>query len=562
MISIQTQLATGARPGGYPEVLCQQGRRRRLNFTQSIDHGSFGPEGSVSMLRTVKAVIDQQGNVRLLEPLTLPEPRHALVTILEETPAIPPTVSQPSPQTRVGDWRTHYRPVRRIGQGGMGETYLAVDVLTGKAVCVKSLLPTIDPRALLQECRALAKLQHPCIVKVLNFDTQQDSPYLVVEFVQGLTLADYYRSQQALLEPVVVDLGKHLFDAVAYAHEHDVLHCDLKPSNILLTRQGTTLLPRIVDFGLAVVDRRDDQDALTAFGRCAGTPAYMAPEQCQGHQLSGACDVYALGLILWEGVMGRRAFVGSPTAIVYEKSRQTTGLRIDDPPWAVSASLARLIEACTHPDPTQRPTSYQALEALNESEPRVAAPAVVTAMNLGFDWADGRGTPAGWFNSHGYVDGISTAYDFIVVPRPDGTRGSCAQIRREKASGKEFGSLMQRFPGHCLRGRELRLEGEICTQDVRGWAGLWLRIDRAAGALYFDNMHDRPVRGSCNWTACALSTRLPKETAWINYGVLLVGGGTVWADNLRLLVQNREDVFLPLGLWNEETQQSPDIPTT
>jgi hypothetical protein len=132
------------------------------------------------MVRTVKAVIDPQGNVRLLEALTLPEARQALVTILDEAPPLPTTGPGPAPESRPADWRAHYHPIRRIGQGGMGETYLAVEILTGKAVCVKSLLPTIDQRSLLQECRALAKLHHPAIVRLLNFDTQRDSPYLIV----------------------------------------------------------------------------------------------------------------------------------------------------------------------------------------------------------------------------------------------------------------------------------------------------------------------------------------------------------------------------------------------
>jgi hypothetical protein len=513
------------------------------------------------MLRTVKAVIDQQGNVRLLEAVTLSEARQALVTILEEAASLSTTVTPPASEPRAADWRAHYQPIRRLGRGGMGETYLAVDCLTGKAVCVKSLLPTIDPRSLLQECRALAKVQHPYIVRLVNFDTREDSPYLIMEFVQGPTLADYFRSQRGLIEPVVLDLGKRLFEAVAYAHKHEVLHCDLKPSNILLERKGDELLPRIVDFGLAVVDRRDDRGADTGMGRLAGTPAYMSPEQCQGAKLSGACDVYAVGLILWEGLVGRPAFAGPSMTILYEKSQQATGFKIPDSPWPVGTSFASLLEACTHPDPSQRPTACQALEVLKQLEPDVRAPAVVTAMNQAFDWP-GEGIPAGWFNSHGFVDGVSTDYEFRVVPRPGGTEGACVRICRDHASGKEFGSLMQRFPGHCLRGRKLHLEGTISTKDVRGWAGLWLQIDGDARTLYFDNMHDRPVRGSSNWTACTISTVLPNETAWINYGVLLAGAGTVWADNLRLLVQSRDGVFRPLNLWSEEMQRAEEVPTT
>ncbi len=513
-------------------------------------------------LRTLRAVIDAHGQVQLLEPITLPGSRQALVTILDEEPAplAPPTA--PTPASQPGDWRALYHPVHLIGRGGMGETHLALDRATGKPVCVKALLPTINSRALLQECRALAKLDHPHLVRLLNFDTQAEAPYLVVEFVQGVTLADYLRHQGALTEPVVIDLGLRLFDALAYAHEREVLHCDLKPGNILLEHNGAELLPRVVDFGLAVVDRRDDRSALTAVGRVAGTPLYMAPEQFEGAQLSGACDVYAAGQILCECLTGRPEFEGSLWAVAHAKTQQAEGLEVRDAPWGVSPSLADLIAACTQLDPRRRPTARQALAALRALGPEVKPPAVVCATNLGFDWPAGDGPPPGWFNSDDFVAGVSTAYEVGVVARPDRPGELCARLARAQAVANEFGSLMQRIPGQGLGGREVCLEAEVCTEDVRGWAGLWLRVDGAGRTLFFDNMHDRPIRGTTPWTTHRLTVQVPHEVVWLNYGALLVGAGTIWVDDIRLLVRNVQGALAPLQLWSDGIQRCLDGPTT
>ncbi|HYT92480.1 MAG TPA: serine/threonine-protein kinase [Gemmataceae bacterium] len=513
------------------------------------------------MLRTLRAEIDQNGNVRLLEPITLPGQCQALVTLLEdEAVTLPPTL--PGILTEVDGWRALYHPVRVIGRGGMGETHLAIDRATGKVVCVKVLLPAVNVRALLQECRALAKLHHPHIVRLLNFDTSGTAPYLVVEFVQGVNLADYLRRQGALTEPVVVALGVALFDALAYAHERDVLHRDLKPSNVLLEHNGAELLPRIVDFGLAIVDRRDDQGVITAHGHIAGTLAYMAPEQFDGAQLSGACDVYAAGQILWECLSGRAAFEGSWGSIVEAKGRQAEGLAVHDAAWEASSSLAGLIAACTQRDPARRPTARQALEVLRTCGPEVKPPAVVTATNLGFDWPASGALPPGWCNSDGFVADVSTAYDLSVVAHPDLPVGQCARIACTYAAADEFGSLMQRIPGQGLGGRELLLEAEMRTEEVREWAGLWLRIDGPCSTLFFDNMRDRPLRGSTGWSTQRLSVTLPRETTWINYGALLVGTGTVWIDNVRLFAADPRGVLVPLRLWSDDFQPSADVPMT
>jgi serine/threonine protein kinase len=204
---------------------------------------------SNSMLKTVEAIIDEDGNVRLLETVQLAEARRALVTILEE-PAFSrtTTVHTSEPEPNITDWNAQYNPIKTIGRGGMGETFLAEDRHTGKIVCVKTLISNVDTRSLQQECRALAKLNHPSIVRLLNFETGSRTPYLVMEFVKGPTLADFMKRNGVIIEPVATGLALRLFEALAYAHQEEVIHCDLKPNNIILIREGLELVPKILDF--------------------------------------------------------------------------------------------------------------------------------------------------------------------------------------------------------------------------------------------------------------------------------------------------------------------------
>ena len=113
------------------------------------------------------------------------------------------------------------------------------------------------------------------------------------------------------------------------------------------------------------------------------------------------------------------------------------------------------------------------------------------------------------------------------------------------ATAEQFGSLMQRCPADYLAGKVLRFEGEVASQGVEQRAGLWFRAEDAdVEALFFDNMYRRPIRGSTPWTTYAIDAQLPQQTAWISYGILLSGRGTVWADNFRLLVWES-------GAWRE-----------
>jgi hypothetical protein len=158
-------------------------------------------------------------------------------------------------------------------------------------------------------------------------------------------------------------------------------------------------------------------------------------------------------------------------------------------------------------------------------------------INLGFDGATVNEVPIGWFNSFGYVSGVSTEY-FIGTSRrsEDPMAGMFAVLSDVDAKPTEFGSLMQRCSGRFLAGKTIRFEGELKSEDVSGWAGLWLRADAEAQPnLFFDNMSRRPVVGTTPWSRYSIDAQLPNNTDWLNYGIVLSGSGHLSADNLRLL---------------------------
>ncbi len=167
----------------------------------------------------------------------------------------------------------------------------------------------------------------------------------------------------------------------------------------------------------------------------------------------------------------------------------------------------------------------------------VRPPAVIRPTNLNFAGPTAEGQPVGWFDSLGFVNGVSTDYEASVVPRQDRPHSVCLRFQNLKATEDQFGSFMQRCPAHFVAGRKLRLEGEISTRDIAQWAGLWFRVDGDKEYnLFFDNMSERPIRGTTPWTSYVIDADITQKPAWLNYGIVLVGKGTMWAANFRLLV--------------------------
>jgi hypothetical protein len=174
-----------------------------------------------------------------------------------------------------------------------------------------------------------------------------------------------------------------------------------------------------------------------------------------------------------------------------------------------------------------------------DSDPRLGN----RPVNLGFDGAVENGIPHGWFNSVGYVSFASDRYRIRTARRG---RGACIILSSPDATLDQFGSVMQRFPAAFLAGQTVQLDGELKTENVTGWAGMWIRADgETVPNLVFDNMHRRGPRGTEAWARYSLEVKLPQETRWLNIGLVLNGPGALWADDLHLRVWHKN------GHWVE-----------
>jgi serine/threonine protein kinase len=204
-----------------------------------------------------------------------------------------------------------YQLESMIGRGGMADVYRAHDRVLGRDVAVKLMRDAAgseqDRARFAGEARTLARLNHPGLVTILDAATTDEQPYLVMELVNGPSLADCCAGV-ALDPDRVAAIGAQLADALAYAHRAGIVHRDIKPGNVLLAEDDRALL---TDFGIARL--MSDSARHTATGMTIGTAAYLSPEQVRGDEVTPAADVYSLGLVLLEALTGERAYRGSPT---------------------------------------------------------------------------------------------------------------------------------------------------------------------------------------------------------------------------------------------------------
>jgi len=213
-----------------------------------------------------------------------------------------------------------YTILEQLGQGKMATVYKAHDTRLERDVAVKVLrterFAPADLQRILErferEAKALARLTHPNIVPVIDYGKHDGAPYLVMPFLPGGTL------KQRLGQPIPWQEALRLLlpvaDALAYAHAHNILHRDVKPSNILLTENNQ---PMLTDFGIAKILDLEDGQTLTATGVGVGTPEYMSPEQGLGKPVGPQADVYSLGVVLYELLTGRKPYTAdTPMAVV------------------------------------------------------------------------------------------------------------------------------------------------------------------------------------------------------------------------------------------------------
>jgi tRNA A-37 threonylcarbamoyl transferase component Bud32 len=227
-----------------------------------------------------------------------------------------------------------------IGQGGMGRVYRAQHTMISRHFAVKVLFGTVatDEKArerFKQEAEAISRLDHPNLVSIADYGEWEGRPYLVMDYVEGINLAEIVQTQAPLPPERVVGLARQLAAGLQHAHERELIHRDFKPANIIVVREGPEERPRILDFGLAILADTDNQ-RLTTNGLVLGTPAFMSPEQACGEPIDHRSDLFALGLIMYEMLAGKHPFDGTGSAI----ARQN--LAAPAPPFRKRAPAARV----------------------------------------------------------------------------------------------------------------------------------------------------------------------------------------------------------------------------
>jgi beta-lactam-binding protein with PASTA domain/predicted Ser/Thr protein kinase len=217
-----------------------------------------------------------------------------------------------------------YEVQGRLGVGGMAEVWRGYDRTLSRTVAIKTLLPQFARDASFvdrfrREAQAAARLNHPGIVSVYDSGTDGETPYIVMQFIEGRTLADYLASGKTIPPMKAAQVGKEIAEALAAAHAEGVIHRDIKPANVMVTREGKVL---VMDFGIARLISGPETAPQTS--AVLGTASYLSPEQAQGHSVDARTDIYALGVVLYEMLTGRPPFTGdSPMAIAYKQVNAT-----------------------------------------------------------------------------------------------------------------------------------------------------------------------------------------------------------------------------------------------
>jgi serine/threonine-protein kinase len=254
-----------------------------------------------------------------------------------------------------------YRVVGLLGKGGMGEVYRADDLRLEQPVALK-FLPEIlqDDRERLErfyrEVRIARQISHPSVCRVYDVGEAEGLHFLSMEFVDGENLASLLRRIGRLPPAKALDIGRQICAGLGAAHQKGVLHRDVKPANVMLDGQGHA---RLMDFGLAGLMASFQGDEVRS-----GTPAYMAPEQLEGREVTARSEVYALGLLLYELFTGRKAFEGRTRAELLRAHREESPAHPSQLVPEIDPAVERVILHCLEKDPQRRPGSALVLAAL------------------------------------------------------------------------------------------------------------------------------------------------------------------------------------------------------
>jgi eukaryotic-like serine/threonine-protein kinase len=249
-----------------------------------------------------------------------------------------------------------YRLAELLGVGGMGEVYRAIHPKIQRVVAIKLLKNVSGPlvERSINEARIQASLQHPNIATLYDFLEWEGQPCLILEYVDGQTLAEHLETRGRFAPTEALTIFQAVVEAVAYLHQHGIIHRDIKANNIKLSSSGTV---KLLDFGIA---KDGTAPRLTMVGHVIGTLVCLAPEQLEG-KADARSDVWALGVLLYQMITGRMPFEPDTLEKLYEQIKKARYLAPSSLNPAISPELETLIAHCLKKKPPERPASAAAL---------------------------------------------------------------------------------------------------------------------------------------------------------------------------------------------------------
>jgi serine/threonine protein kinase len=262
------------------------------------------------------------------------------------------------PAHRIGN----YRIVEKLGEGGMGAVYHAIDEMVEREVAIKVLRPAIAgmpgvPERFRTEAIALARLNHPNIATLFSFQPGSDQLFMVMEYVKGQSLEKTIRRHGCLPQETAISIMAQVLDALKHAHSMGILHRDIKPANILITETGEV---KVTDFGIA---RFLHSERVTREGSIVGTLEYMAPERIMGQDADVRSDLYSAGVLLFEMLTGRLPFQSQNEFELLSKHLYHAPPRINDCGVTAPEALETMVQKALAKRPAERYESSAAFKA-------------------------------------------------------------------------------------------------------------------------------------------------------------------------------------------------------